>query len=296
VSGFRLAVVFIVILLIGGIAFLWFSPYLTGEDYLKTFFLHQLEQNLGRRIDVHRIKLVLFPKIRLELTQVAIHDRHSDQILLSAKKLELVLRLIPLLRKQVVGKRLLIEEPVLALRRDRSGHWNVLDRANPMPANNEEAVTMLGRMFRIREATLVNGTVIVIDEARPDGVRTLKLETVDAALKIRLERAQADLRFSATHRGAQGLAAVSLSGVFRRIEQQTLAIDDPLRSTLAVQFDGQVEGANLSLREMADFFGPRPVPELLHGIVNARSAIQVIPGVAGYDSWLLRAWQAYPVF
>jgi uncharacterized protein involved in outer membrane biogenesis len=283
VSGFRLAIVFIVILLIGGIAFLWFSPSLTGEDYLKTFFLNQLEQNLGRRIDVHRIKLVLFPKIRLELTEVAIHDRDSDQILLSAKKLDLVLRLIPLLRKQVVGKRLLIEEPVLTLRRDRSGHWNVLDRTNPMPVDNNEALTMLGRIFRIREATLVNGTVIVIDEARPDGVRTLKLETVDAALMIRMERAQADLRFSATHREAQGLAAVSLSGVFRKIEQQTLAIDDPLRSTLAVQFDGQVEGANLSLRDMADFFGPRPVPELLHGVVNARSTIQVIPGVAGYD-------------
>lgn len=255
-SGFRFAVVFIVILLIGGIAFLWFSPYLTGEDYLKTFFLHQLEQNIGRRIDVHRIKLVLFPRIRLELTQVAIHDRHSDQILLSAKKLDLVLRLIPLLRKQVVGKRLLIEEPVLTLRRDRSGHWNVLDRANPIPASNEEALTMLGRIFRIREATLVNGTVIVIDEARPDGVRTLKLETVDAALMIRVERAQADLQFSATHREAQGLAAVSLSGALRKMEQQRLAMDDPLRSTLALQFDGQVEGANLGLKDIADFFRP----------------------------------------
>ena len=99
---YRVVVALIALLLIGGAAFLWFSPYLTGEDYLKDFFLHQLEQNLGRKIDVHRIKLVLFPRVRLELTQVTIHDRNPEKILLSAKKLDLVLRLIPLFRKQVV--------------------------------------------------------------------------------------------------------------------------------------------------------------------------------------------------
>lgn len=282
-SSARVVVVLIALLLIGGMAFLWFSPYLTGEDYLKDFFLQQLEHNLGRKIDVRRIKFVLFPRIRLELTDVAIHDRNSDQVLLSAKKLDLVLRLIPLLRKQVVGKRLLIEGPTLTLRRDRAGHWNVLDRANPLPANDNEAVQLMGRIFKIREATLVNGTVIVIDEARPDGVRTLKLETVEAALVIRIERGQADLHFSAGHSGAHGPAAISLSGVIKKSEQQTLTTEDPSRPELALQFDGHVEAANLALRDMTDFFGPRPIPDPLQGVVNARSAIRVIPGVAGYD-------------
>ena len=160
----RVVVVLIALLVIGGVAFLWFSPYLTGEDYLKDFFLHQLEQNLGRKIDVHRVKLVLFPTIRLEMTQIVIHDRDQEGVLLSAKKLDLVLRLVPLLRKQVVGKRLLIEEPVLTLR-DRSGHWNLQDRDGPIPASDKEALQMLTRIFRIREATLVNGTVVIIDEA-----------------------------------------------------------------------------------------------------------------------------------
>ena len=77
----RFVIALIVILLLGGGAFLVFSPHLTGDDYLKDFFLQQLEQSIGRKIDVHRIKLVLFPRVRLELTQVAIHDRNSDHIL-----------------------------------------------------------------------------------------------------------------------------------------------------------------------------------------------------------------------
>lgn len=282
-SAFRLIGIFLIILLIGGIAFLWFSPRLTGEDYLKEFFLTQLEQNLGRRIDVHRIKLVLFPKIKLELSQIAIHDRQSGQILLSAKKLNLVLRLLPLLRKQVVGKRLSIEEPVLTIRRDRSGHWNVFESLSRVPATDEEALNMLSRIFRIREATLINGTVTVIDEARPDGVRTVKLESVDAGLTIRLDRGQADLQVTAAHRGTQGIAGISLSGVFKRAEQKMLTTDDPSRSALELQFDGKLEAVNLGLRDAADFFGPRPLPESLRGAVTVRSGINVFPGVAGYD-------------
>ena len=282
-SFVRVAVALILLVIVAGAAFLWFSPHLTGEDYLKDFFLKQLEQNLGRKIDVHRIKLVVFPKIRLELTQVAIHERNSDEIMLSARKLDLVLRLLPLLRKQVVGKRLMIEEPTLTLRRDRAGHWNVFDRTNPVPANDDEAVQLLTRMFRIKEATLLNGTIIVVDEARPDGVRTVKLESVEAALVIHVERGQADVHLSANHRGDKGLASVSLGGTIRRADQPTLSGTDAPKPPLVFQFDGQVEGVALGLREVADFFGPRPVPEHVEGTVNVRSTVRVIPGVAGYD-------------
>ncbi len=285
-SPTRVVVVLIAVIVIGGAAFLWFSPYLTGEDYLKDFFLHQLEQNIGHKINVHRVKLVLFPKVRLELTQILIYDRNKEGVMLSAKKLDLVLRLVPLLRKQVVGKRLLVEEPTLTLRRDRAGHWNVLEREDSTAANEEETLQMMSRVFRIREATLVNGTVIVIDEARPDGPRTLKLQSVEAALEIYPERGQADFNFSAAHHGTQGHSALSLSGTFKKAEQQTLTSDDARRLAFPVQFDGLVETANFSLRDAADFLGPRPVPELVQGRVNARSAIKIFPGVAGYDAVL----------
>ncbi len=279
----RVVVALIVILLISGGAFLMFSPHLTGDDYLKDFFLQQLEQSIGRKIDVHRIKLVLFPRIRLELTQVAIHDRNSDDIVLSAKKLDLVLRLLPLLRKQVVGKRLLIEEPALTLRRDRSGHWNLLDQVVQGGAADEGAVQIISRIFRIREATLVNGKLIIIDDARPDGIRSITLESVEASLVIRAERGQADLHVSAGYTGAKGLSAISLAGTISTAQHQTLATDDPSVSQVRLQFDGNVEAANLDLREAADFFGPRPVPEQLQGVVNVHSLVRAVPGVAGYD-------------
>ncbi|HKQ35676.1 MAG TPA: AsmA-like C-terminal domain-containing protein [Nitrospiraceae bacterium] len=279
----RVAVALIAILLIGGGAVFIFSTYLTGGDYVKDFFLQQLEQSIGRKIDVHRIKLVLFPRIRLELTQVAIHDRNSDDVLLSAKKLELVLRFLPLLRKQVVGKRLLIEEPTLMIRRDHTGHWNLLDQVFHGGEADQDAVQTLSRIFRIREATLVNGKVLIIDEARQDGTRSMTLESVEASLVVRAERGQADLRVSAGHAGDKGLSSMSLGGTISAAQRQTVAIDDSSGLPVTLQFDGTLEAATLNLRELADFFGPRPVPDQLQGTVNVHSHVRAVPGVAGYD-------------
>ncbi len=266
-----------------GVLVLIVLPSLTGGEYLKDFFLQQLEESIGRKIDVHRAKLVLFPRLRLELTQVAIHDRNSDDILLSAKKLDLVLRLLPLLRKQVVGKRLLIEEPILTLRRDRSGHWNFLDGVAQGGAADEGAVQTISRVFRIREATLVSGRLIIIDDARPDGTRSIVLESVEASLVVRAERGQADLHVFAAHASDKGLSAMSLAGTITTAQRQLLAADDPAASQVRLQFDGNLDIANMNLRDAADFFGPRPVPEQLQGVVNVRSLVRAVPGVAGYD-------------
>ncbi len=276
----RVVVALIAILLVGGGALLVFLP---GDEYLKNFFLQQLEQSIGRKIDVHRIKLVLFPRIRLELTQVAIHDRNSDDVLLSVQKLDVVLRLLPLLRKQVVGKRLFIEEPTLTLRRDRGGHWNLLDQVAHGGSADQDAVEAISRIFRIREATLVNGKLIIIDDARPDRTRSMTLESVDVSLLIRAERGQADLKISAGQAGDKGLSTISLAGTISAAQRQTLSSNDSSASETTLQFEGLLDVANLNLRELAEFFGSHPTPQPLQGAVHMRSHVRAVPGVAGYD-------------
>jgi hypothetical protein len=279
----RVVVALIVTLLIGVGAFLMFSTYLTGDDYVKDFFLQQLEQSIGRKIDVHRIKLVLFPRIRLELTQVAIHDRNSEDVVLSAKKLDLILRFLPLLRKQVVGKRLLIEEPTLTLRRDRTGHWNLFDQVAHGKGADQDAIQTINRIFHIREATLVNGKLIIIDDAGPDGTRSMTFESVEASLVVKAEQGRAELRVSSGHAGDKGRSSIFLAGTISAAQRQTLAIDDSSGSPITLQFDGTLEAVDLNLREAAGFFGPRPLPEQLQGLVNVRSHVRAVPGVAGYD-------------
>ena len=295
-SRLRLFLVIVLALAVGVGAFLFFSNTLIGEDYLKEFVLQQLEESLGRKIEVHRAKFVIFPRIRVELAQVAIHNPNSDEVVFSAKRIDLVLRLLPLLRKQVVGKRLLVEDPVLTIHRTEAGHWNILDGTD-QAATDQRTLDMMTRVFMIRQATVVNGSITVIDEARPDGIRKLKLERVEGGILIRPERAMAEVQLSVAQTGQDGLSAVSLAGQIKRVERSAALTAEepavpgqvpaepsvPAPPTTVFQFDGQMDAANVVAREIADFFGPRPVPEQLQGMVNLQSRVRIMPGLTGYD-------------
>ncbi|MDF0668824.1 MAG: AsmA-like C-terminal domain-containing protein [Nitrospira sp.] len=285
-SRIRLAFLVILALVVLAGTFLSFSRELTGQNYLKDFVLDQLEESLGRKIDVRHIKFVIFPSIRVELSEVAVHDPRSDQLVLMAKRINLVLRFLPLLKKQIVGKRLLIEEPTLTLRRDESGRWNLLDGLNGQGDTDQQTMELMARTFMIREATLVNGTITVVDAARPDGIRSIKLEHVELKLLVRPDRNLAELHLSADHQGQgePGLSALSLDGVVKRAEPTlSLSGEQTTESATGFQFEGQIDAADLRIRDAADFLGPRPVSKNLQGALNLKGTVRVMPGVAGYD-------------
>ncbi len=283
-SRLRLGLLVLLALVLCAAAFLLFSKQLTGENYLKQFVLDQLEESLGRKIDVRHVKLVVFPSIRVQLSEVTIHDPQSEDVMLTAKRVDLVVRLLPLLRKQIVGKRLLIEEPTLTLRRNEAGRWNVLDGVSDQAEANQQTVGAMARMLMIREARLVNGALTLIDSARPDGVRTLKLEQVNATLLIHPERGVADLHVSGTPSGERGPAMVSLDGKIRRSEKPvSLTEQAPVEPPMLFQFDGHLDAKNVSIRDAVEFLGSQPLPDRLQGALTLQSSVHIMPGVAGYD-------------
>ena len=284
VSRFRLGLLIALSLVVLGGTFLAFSRELTGEDYLKDFVLEQLEESLGRKIDVHRVRFVLFPSIRTELFNITIHDPQSEQEVLTAKRVDLVLRLWPLLKKQIVAKRLLIDEPTLTLRRNKGGRWNMFDTGDDQTETDLGTMNMVARTFRITEATIENGTITVVDAARPDGIRSIKLEHVNCGLVIRPGQELGEMHASVSHQGTQGVSVVSLNGLVKLADAPvSLTGEAAGTSPLRYQFEGQIDAADLKIRDAADFLGPRPVSDQLQGALNLKSMVRVMPGVAGYD-------------
>ncbi len=283
-SRFRLGFLIVLSLVVLVGSFLAYSRELTGEDYLKDFVLEQLEESLGRKIDVHRVRFVLFPSIRAELFNIRIHDPQSEQEVLTAKRVDLVLRLWPLLKKQIVGKRLLIDEPALTLRRNEGGRWNIFDTGDDQTEADLGTMNVMARTFRITEANIENGTITVVDAARPDGVRSIKLEHVKFGLMIRPGQELGEVHASVSHQGTQGVSVVSLNGVVKPADAPvSLTGDAAGTSPSGYQFEGQIDAADLKIRDTVDFLGPRPVSDQLQGALNLKSMVRVMPGVAGYD-------------
>ena len=266
-------------------AFVLFSVFYDPEA-LKAHFITQIEQQLGRKIEVGAANLSLFPRIRLDLSDVVIRELDPSRAFFKAKKVELVLRSTPLWRLRVVVKRLYIDQPHVELRRDAGGRWNFLATVPAMDKATKETPeggNPFSLILLIQETTLAGGELSLVDDFRPDGTRSLQLKALDAVMLTGAKEFLVDLRLTAAMPAEQGASSLSLVGKVTRFESPVRSAATSLEGPRpSVQFQGQAEAKNVDIRPMADFFGPRPVPDV-QGAANLRSTIRLTPGVGGYD-------------
>lgn len=254
--------------------------FLFDPERFKALLIQQVEDQLGRKMEVGQARFSIFPRIRLDLSDVVIRDVDPSRVFFKAKKFDLVLRSTPLLHFRVVIKRLYIEQPDVELRRNQAGRWNFQADAGGGPAVSPDEHQPLALLLLIQEVKLLDGQITVRDEFRPGGERTLRLRVTDAYLFKHPQQGLTDVTLSATMPGEQGLASLSLTGQLG--QEPAPASSDPLASP-HVHFQGDAAFLNLDVHRLADFFGPRPIPPLMQGSANLRGAIAVKPGVKGYD-------------
>jgi len=276
----------ILVRVIVGLLILAVASFLVFFDaqYVEGLLLQQVEVQLGRQVEVGRAHLQLFP-VRLQLSDVVVRDVDPSRTFFRAKHLDLHLRIFPLLRQRVVWKRLAIEHPQLELRRDPSGHWNLPSGVEAAQGRDRP----VGMLLLFREAALTNGELTLIDEFRPDGIRSLQLTSVTAVISAAPTGPPADVKFSAMLQGSQGPFPVIVNGIISKAESPMGLAQPPQEGAdrqAPLQFIGSAEARKIDLRQIADFLGPRPIPERLRGVADLRGQIQIVPGVAGYDTVL----------
>lgn len=278
-----LGIVAILFLAVGILAF----PLLYDPNAFKQLLLDQVEQQIGRKIEVREARLEVFPRIHLELSDVVIRDADPSYIFFQAERLDLVLRAYSLLRQQIVGKRLVIERPRVALRRDSEGQWNFQHTAVARATDSDETRMVrnpLALLMLVKESTVTDGQVTIIDEFRSDGVRSLDIHGVDAKIAVSQKGQQAEVQISGAMASPGGASEFSMDG---RIEERDtapkLAVDEAGASVHAMTFEGTAEASNIDIRHVAEFFGPRPVPERIHGTMDVSGQVSLVPGILGYD-------------
>lgn len=255
-----------------------------GPDSLTQFALQQLEEELNRKIDVGQAHLQLLPHPLLQVHDLVVHDRDPSRTILKAEHVALSLRVFPLLKKKVVAKRLRLDRPQLELRRDRTGRWNFLSPEHETPAQDETMPDPLTMLLWVQETTVVDGALTLIDEFREDGVRTMQINGLDASLTVPPRARHADLRLSGTIPSPQASTSLTIAGRMT-LTDSTVRIgrESPVAEEPSFQFEGSGDLLNVDIRQVAEFLGPRPVPERLTGTANLRTKFRIVPGVNGYD-------------
>jgi uncharacterized protein involved in outer membrane biogenesis len=271
----------LLVVILAGVAF----SALVGPDALMSFFLHEIEHNVGRKIDVGQVKLEVFPTLRITMSDVVVWDLEPPHTFLRAKRVDYVVRLLPLLRKQVIAKRLLIEEPRVELRRDRMGRWNVASLADAAKEQTDPTIgSPFVRFLLTPQTRIANGTVTVIDEFRQDGIRSIRVQALDVLVSGRPDASRGDILASGTVSGPHGVSALTLRGFVTRSQVKgQIAPDYRAAPVEGFQFEGTVQAGNLSLTQVAEFLGPRASGQRARTTGSFQAQIKVAPGVLGYD-------------
>ncbi|MFO0773794.1 MAG: AsmA-like C-terminal domain-containing protein [Nitrospiraceae bacterium] len=279
-NGF-IGLVILLVLAVGG---LLLARPLTGHDYIQDFFLYQIEQNIGRKVDVRVARLVVFPSIRLELKDAVVYEPDGTTVFVKADRIDTVLRLWPLFQRKVVGKRLLVEKPTIELRRDRNGAWNVTTMATSGSGSTGPSHRPSDWLMFMKETTLEDGTIRVTDDARPDGTRTMTFTQVNTKVTVDAIRERGEVSINALVPGEGKSASLSLAGAVVPVAHPArFSTDDPSKLDTVLQFDGTFDASQVSVRRVADMLGPRPIPAELLGALTLKGDVHVVPGAVGYD-------------
>ncbi len=93
-----------------------------NRDYL----VNRAEQALGRKVSVGKVSVSLWNGIGVRLNDFSLSDdaSFSSGDFIRAKDLQVNLKIMPLLSKNIEIKRLILHKPVIGVRRNKNGTFN----------------------------------------------------------------------------------------------------------------------------------------------------------------------------
>ena len=235
--------------------------------------------------DLH-IRLV--PRPRAQLLDVVMRDRVRQEPVFRAQRVEVVMALRPLLRKELALATLLVVNPRLMVRRDSEGHWHLPfeDRVGAVQdqfGKPEENMTGLPPTVEC-----LGGEVDLIVERKGRAPDSLRVTDITFMMQSALRRG-IDLSMSGRIDSNGRVSTLSVTGSITSLDQsKTASPASDTAQAAPVSFAGRVEVHGLAMREWSRWLGAGSALQDLDELTDATVQVNVAPGQAGYDVGLSR--------
>ena len=157
-------------ILIMGILGILFIHYLLDPNLYKNTIQKSLVTTLGREVSFSKVKISLWGGVGIAFEDFRIKDRSLAFDLLRSKRLILNVKLLPLLKREVKWKRVVLERPTFHLLRDKNGRLNMFDApltAEGLKASQQKMIQTLSTLFG-GSFTLRDGEISISDESLGD--------------------------------------------------------------------------------------------------------------------------------
>jgi len=153
------------VLILGMLGYLFFH-YLFDPTLYKKILEESLTQTLKKEVFIRKAKISFWDGIGFVFEDFHVKDHPSGPDLLYSRRLILRVKLLPLLKGEVKWKRIVLDQPILRLLRDRDGRFNLwgdLLTAGKVKASHQKMIQILSTLFG-GSITLRDGEISLSDE------------------------------------------------------------------------------------------------------------------------------------
>lgn len=218
----RWSVFWILIPIVGvGIFFLLSVNYLIDPNLYRNILQRSLSLNLGREVTVGKARISLWGGVGVAFEDFRVKDRSQAFDLLQSKRLILKAKILPLFRREVHWKRVVLDRPTLHLVRDRNGHLNFFDRpltGEELKASETKVLQILSTLFG-GSFTFREGTILFSDESVSDSPLVTEIRSFNFHLSEVSIRRPFPFRVSGKVRHSTNEGHFSLEGKIRNIRE-----------------------------------------------------------------------------
>ena len=195
--------------------------YLIDPSLYRNIIQKSLTTALGREVTIGEAKISLWRGVGLSFEDFRVKDPSRTFDLLRSKRLILVAKMLPLLKREVQWRRIVIERPRLHLIRDKNGQFNFSDGpliGERLKASQQKMLQTLSTLFG-GSLTLRDGELFFSDEGLGESPFTTEIRSFNLQLTKVAYRKPFSFRLDGKIIHSKKEGRFSISGILQDIPE-----------------------------------------------------------------------------
>ncbi|MCX5852174.1 MAG: AsmA family protein [Deltaproteobacteria bacterium] len=261
-------------------------PSLVNLDRHKGSIISRIKSATGRDVDFTHISLTVLTGIGAEIENLRIAENplYAQGDFVTVKGIEIRVEVLPLLKKQIKIKKIIVKEPSLVITRNSAGEFNFSDlmkKKGGAPGKTSGTVTPSLPSFLVRKLQITNGNILYKDEklfpGREFNLQELNVDIGNLSL-VEPVSMTVEGRITGGSSSASGpkdtIAAAIKSRMGLEYSREHLSIEsfeikvNDGKITLQGEVDNLLRNQKWNMKATADSINPMSLTALLPGVVK----------------------------